>query len=320
MKLTTNRKRKPRIRSKNKLYSLKDSPLYNLTTKKRLEKLLGKPINKLKGLLSKSNYRVFFIEKNGKKREIQAPTYELDVVHTRIASMLVRLAVPDYLHSGIKGRSNITNAEVHIGDHPVLTMDIQKFYPSVTKKSIYHFFHHTMNSAPDVAGVLAELCSYEDHIPTGSRLSMPLSFWANHTMYSNINSFCTRKEGVMSVFVDDLTFSGKNVNKLFRQSVEGIIKDAGLIVHPDKTQLYRRDIPKLITGVIVDDNGMKVRNKHHKAIYSLFADIPKCADDGQLETMQKQLVGRLNAAGQIDSAFKQRASNISRLGVKSICT
>lgn len=318
MKPTMKRRRKPRIKSKNKSYSPKDSPLYNLTTKKRLEKLLGKSVNELKDLLSVNNYRVFFIEKNGKKREIQAPTYELDVVHTRIASMLVRIAVPDYLHSGIKGRSNITNAKVHIGDHPVLTMDIQKFYPSVTKKSIYHYFQYTMNAAPEVAGVLAELCSYDDHIPTGSRLSMPLSFWVNYSMYSSIHSYCLRKEGTMSVFVDDLTFSGKNVNKLFSNSVAKIVQDAGLIVHPGKTQLYGRDIPKLITGVIVDGDGTSVRNKHHKSIYTLFSDIPKCNDDAQLEEMQKELIGRLNAAGQIDPAFKQRASQVRRVGLKSI--
>ncbi len=140
MKPTTKRRRKPRIKSKNKSYSLKDSPFYNLTTKKRLEKLLGKSVNELNDLLSENNYRVFFIKKNSKQREIQAPTYELDVVHTRIASLLVRLATPDYLHSGVKGRSNITNAMVHIGDHPILTMDIKKFYPSVTKKIDISFF------------------------------------------------------------------------------------------------------------------------------------------------------------------------------------
>jgi len=315
MKPTAKRRPKPRIKSKNKSYSLKDSPLYNLTTKKRLEKLLGKSINELKDLLPENNYRVFHIEKNRKQREIQAPTYGLDVIHTRIASLLVRLAVPDYLHSGIKGRSNITNAAVHIGDHPVLTMDIQKFYPSVSKKSIYHFFHKTMNSAPDVAGVLAELCSYEDHIPTGSRLSMPLSFWANYSMYSKIHSLCLRKNSVMSVFVDDLTFSGKNVNRLFKNNVGRIIKDAGLIVHPDKTRIYSQDTPKLITGVIVDGNGMSVRNKHHKAIYTLFSAIPECKDDKELEEMQKELFGRLNAAGQINSVFKQRATMLRRIGL-----
>jgi len=268
---------------------------------------LGKTVSELTKLSDDSNYRVFFLEKEGKKREIQAPKFDLDIAHTRISSLLVRVAMPGYVHSGVKGRSNITNAEVHIGDHPVLTMDIQNFYPSITKKSIFHFFNTIMKGAPDVSGILAELCSYHDHIPTGSRLSMPLSYWANLPMYSRINDLCEKKGIRMSVFVDDLTFSGENVNRLFRKDIEGIIASAGLTVHPKKTKLYGREKHKLITGAIVDKTGMKVRHKHHKAIYTVFSEMKSCTDDAELEMLQKELIGRFSAAGQIDSSFKQRA-------------
>ncbi len=312
MKLATKRRPKPRLKSKNKSYTLKDSALYNISTKKRLESLLNKTPDDLKALPLDNNYRVFNLEKDGKLREIQAPTFDLDVIQTRIASLLVRITMPGYLHSGVKGRSNITNARAHIGDHPVLTMDIQKFYPSITKKAIFHFFHSTMLASSDVAGILAELCSYDNHIPTGSRLSMPLSFWANHRMFSSLYTYCLSKGINMTVFVDDLTFSGASVNKLFKAKVEGIINNAGLRVHPDKTMLYSREGSKLITGAIVDKKGIKLRNKHHKAIYTLFAELEECADDIQLEILQKKLIGRLNAAGQIESAFKQRAMQIMR--------
>lgn len=305
------RKYKPRIKSKNKSYALEDSGLYNITTKKRLEERLQKPVADLEALADDSNYRVFFLEKsNGKKREIQAPTLVLDVVQTRIASLLVRVAMPDYVHSGVKGRSNVTNAKVHVGDHPVLAMDIRNFYPSISKKSIYHFFHSTMKAAPDVAGILAELCSYHDHIPTGSRLSMPLSFWANHSMYGELQSLCDSQGVTMSSYVDDLTFSGPSVNQLFERNVTRIVSNADLTIHPDKTRLYRRDQAKLITGVIVGTDGVTVRNKHHKAIYTLFNEIKLANSEKELKAIHEELLGRLNAAGQIDPAFKQRAKTL----------
>jgi hypothetical protein len=49
-----------------------------------------------------------------------------------------------------------------------------------------------------------------------------------------------------------------------------------------------------------------------KAIYTLFAELEECADDEQLALLQKKLIGRLHAAGQIESAFKQRAMQIIR--------
>lgn len=305
------RKFKPRIISKNKSYPVKDSALYNLTTKKRLENILKKPVSELILLANDANYRVFFIEKSvGKKREIQRPTFKLDKLQTRIASLLVRIAIPDYVHSGVKGRSNISNAKVHAGDHPVLTMDIKNFYPSVSRKSIYHFFEDTMNVAPDVAGILANLCSYKDHIPTGSRISMPLSFWANHKMYSDLHAFCESQGVTMSIYVDDMTFSGKSVNRLFSHEVEKIVRNAGLEVHPEKTRLYKRDQPKLITGVIIEGDTFRVQNKHHKAIYTLFNEIKSAKCDASLDLLHKKLLGRLNAAGQIDPIFKQRAKTL----------
>lgn len=308
MKLVTKRRPKPKIKLKNKSYELKDSALYNLRTKRKLIALLGCSQQKLKGLSEDSNYHVFDLVKEGKKpREIQAPNFELDMIQTRIASLLVRVATPEYLYSGVKGRSNISNAEVHIGNHPVLTMDIQNFYPSITKKSIFNFFSSAMNAAPDVAGILAEVCSYNNHIPTGSRISMPLSFWANHKIYSDLNALCISENINMSIFVDDLSFSGVNVGKLFQLRVKNIIESGGLIVHPKKTNLYDKDKPKLITGVIVGKDGIKVRNKHHKAIYTSFSELGKCKDEKEFNIMQKKLLGRLSAAGQIESKFKNRA-------------
>ncbi len=312
MKSKVKPKKKLRIKSNNKYYTLKDSPFFKLTTKKRLVDILGKPIGDLEALSSSSNYRVFLLENERKKREIQAPTLNLDIIQTRIASLLVRIQTPAYLHSGIKGRSNISNAKIHVGNHPVLTMDIQKFYPSVTKKSIFNFFYSTMSTSSDVAGILAELCTYNNHIPTGSRLSMPLSFWSNLSMYSRINSYCQNKDVNFTLFVDDLTFSGNNINKLFLRHIERIISDAGLIVHPKKTKLYTRSQPKLITGVVLQGGTIRLRNKHHKSIYTLFSDMPRCEDDEQLETIQKELIGRLSAAGQIEKEFKIKASQIRK--------
>jgi hypothetical protein len=312
MKPKTTRRIKPKIESKNKSYTPQDSPFYKLTTKKRLEKLLDKSVSELDSLSGDQNYRVFIIEKEGKKREIQAPMFKLDAVQTRIASLLVRIMVPDYLQSGIKGRSNITNSKIHLGDHPVLTMDIKKFYPSITKKSIFNYFCHIMKSAPDVAGILAELCTYQNHIPTGSRLSMPLSFWVNFPMYNRINTLCITRHINFSVFVDDFTFSGLNVNRLHMTNVKTIVSDAGLTIHPSKNILYSRETPKLVTGVILNKDTMTVRNKHHKAIYTLFSEMPACKDDEQLLSMQKELIGRLSAAGQIDPKFKTKASQLTR--------
>ena len=116
----------------------------------------------------------------------------------------------------------------------------------------------------------------------------------------------------MSIFVDDLTFSGLKVDKLLRKSIENIITNSGLTVHPKKTKFYKRDQPKLITGVILTPTEMKVRHKHHKAIFTKCSELEQCSNDAELEVLQKQFLGRLSAAGQIDRSFKQRAITLRK--------
>lgn len=302
------KKRKLRIRSKNKTYLLKDSCLYNISTKSKLCKILFSNQNQLEKLANDSNYKVFSIEKsNGERRLIETPNEALNVIHTRIASLLVRVKQPDFIHSGVKGRSNITNAKAHVGEHPVLTMDLEKFYPSVSKKSIFYFFHEVLQCSPDVSGMLAELCSYDSHLPTGSRISMPLSFWANYKMYSDLDKLSTSKNLTMSVYVDDLTFSGSQADKRLQKDVERIVSSAGLVINSDKTRIFRANDPKIITGVVIHGNDLRVRNKHHKAIHNLFNQRDEVSEEDLLEAIDKKLIGHLNAAGQIDKKFKQKA-------------
>jgi signal recognition particle subunit SEC65 len=298
----------PQIKAKKKSHSLQDSVLHNLTTKKKLEKALHMTWRRLEKLANDENYRVFDLEKDDAPiREIQAPKIGLDILQTRIANLLMGIAIPVYIHSGVKGKSYITNARMHIGDHPVLTMDIRRFYSSVSQKSIYHFFHQTMKMSPDVAGLVAKLCVYQKHLPTGSRISMPLSFWANHQMFNQLHLLCEHKNITMSVYVDDLTFSGQAVNRSFEYQVKKIIKNAGLTVHLKKTHFYPHHKPKTITGVIVDANG--IMNKHHKAIYNLINELKPQQLPQQLRK-KLELIGRLNAASQIEPKFKRYKTHI----------
>jgi len=245
-------------------------------------------------------------------REIQCPKFKLNKVHTRLASLLCRIKMPDFLHSGVKKRSYVTNAHAHLGDHPILTMDISSFFKSVSKTSIYHSFIEYFNMSPDIAGVLAELCSYNGHLPTGSRISLPLSFWCSKKMYDKLERYCLNKSIKMTVYVDDITFSGSMVTSLVSKHLGRVIQSSGYKVNLKKTRLYPKHKPKLITGVVVDGEKVKVRNEHQKKIHELLEEMPDPIDDERLEQLQVELLGRLNAAGQVEQRFSGVAKSIRR--------
>ncbi|MBQ4811288.1 RNA-directed DNA polymerase [Pseudoalteromonas luteoviolacea] len=308
-----NQKSKLKIQLKNKSYQVKDSPFYKLATKRKLANLLNISVSELLTLTKDAvNYKVFSQSKGyGKQRVIQKPIGRLEYVHTRIASLLCRVSVPSFVHSGRKGHSHVTNAKQHLGNNRVLTTDIKNFFPSTTEEMVFKLFFHTFKMNGDVAKLLANLCCFSGHVPTGSRVSMPISFWSNSKMFDELSSLSTKHDVVMSLYVDDLTFSGDGINRLFLSTVRKIVQKHGHIMHPDKTKVHTKNSRKVITGVVVQGDTLNITNKQNLMIYRELAQwkviknlpfIPK--------SLESRLLGRLYAMGQIDKKYKDKAMSV----------
>lgn len=306
------KKKKPKfkIRLKNKSYALSDCALYKIHSKKKLATLLYSDLATLEKLKKDvGNYRVYeqVNKETKKKRTIEEPKNLLDKIHTRIASLLCRVSQPSYIHSGVIGYSNVTNAKAHIGIYPVLTTDIKSFFPSTTRKMVFDFFYEKLLCSPDVADILSYLCTFNGHIPTGSRISMPLAFWANYKMFDELHTLSKSKDITMTVYVDDVTFSGKNVNDIFKYNCVSIISRHNHTAHPVKTILYKFNQPKLITGVIVFGNDIKIRNKQHE---KLFNDLElwklSTSNEDKLK-LEKKILGRLYSLSTIDGTYLDKA-------------
>lgn len=303
-------RKKLKISTKNKSYSLADSPFFLLKSKKKLAALLGVTISDLV-LLKKDegNYSIFEqLSKKGKVRKIQKPLDTLDIVHTRIASLLSRITLPEYLHSGKKGHSNITNARAHLNMSKTMTSDVKAFFPSTTRSMIFSFYYTVMKMSSDVADILSHICTCHGQLPTGSRISMPLAFFANSRMFDEINILCEKLNIKMTVYVDDLTFSGDSVNRLFCSVVKRIISKHGHVMHPTKTKLYSEYMPKLVTGIIVTDGRLKVRNEQHRLMardieyWMLIKDTERAIETSLVKT----LFGRLYSMGVIEQRYRSK--------------
>jgi len=312
--MTIKKKQRLKINTKNKVYDVKDSVFFKLKSKKKLAETLRTTIPELKALTDDRNYNCYEDTSTGKPRMIEHPLGSLEVIHTRIASLICRIQQPDYMHSGIKRRSHISNAQMHVGRFPILATDLQSFFQRTTIEAVFSFFYKTLQCSPDVAHILSELCTYGGHIPTGSRISMPLAFWANYPMFTQLSTLAKSRGITMTVFVDDLTFSGNKVSRQFRQQVGKIISAHSHTMHPTKTRLYGPDETKVITGVAVSKDGVKVANRHHAAIFSDMGQWVAIRDTKEMPPLKVQLIrrllGKLNSQGQIDHRFKDKARSV----------
>lgn len=300
-----------------KQYDISSSPLFKLSSKRKLAELLGIEVSALGRLQDKSGltsqYRIFTDAKT--RRFITEPIRDLLCVHKRLLSLLRRIAPPNYLHSAIKKRSYKTNAEAHVDGENILKIDIRKFYPAVKFHRVHEFFRSALKCSPDVSVILAKLCTVETnkfgsvHLPTGSCLSPILSFLVNRKMFDSIEAECVQAGCGFTVYVDDITVSGKAANTMLLAKIASRIHQYGYEYHKIKTFFGS---PAIVTGLIVNSGELHLPNRRKRRIDELQHTLTHSV--GPLrQQLLAQLVGCLSEAEQIHPEYKvHRVSTMAR--------
>jgi len=287
-------------------YTIDHSPLYLLSNKKKLATLLNVDVSLIsspdKTKLT-SQYRIFVDPKT--KRFITEPVGDLKAIHEKLLKLFSRIAPPDYIHSAIKKRSYLTNADVHRKSKNILKIDIKKFFPSIKFHYIHGFFLNTLKCSPDIATILAKICTvntkkYGTHLPTGSCISPILSFLANQNLFDSIKSICEYEDCKLTLYVDDITISGENASPALLTKIASEIFNRGYGYH--KIKVYKNQ-PATITGLIVNEGKIYLPHERVKKIREL-VDALDVSVGPLRQQMLASLVGRLSEAEHINLRYK----------------
>lgn len=258
------------------LYNYTKSPLFRLKSKNKLADILQISKNELSRLekLSKQNIHIYSVFTVGEKRRtIQHPVHPLLVkVQTKLFTLFKRIELPDYVHSGKRNHSYVTNALIHKDAKYFLTIDIEHFYENTKGEFVFQFFFHKMEMASDLAHILTNILTYNDletsnqKIPTGSKMSQLLAYWAYSDMFNSIAVLATENNYVFSLYVDDMTFSSQTpIPKDFHKKIEELLRAKKLRFKRSKLRYYSSNQSKQITGIIITpDNHATVPNNRLK--------------------------------------------------------
>lgn len=310
------KKKKSRLEKPKKQYAKDQCALYGLKGLGQLRKVLEWHASqrRLERVPEKkSSYKVW---RNSKGRDVQEAIGELRALHVRIATLLRRISPPDYRHSGVRGRSYITNASEHAVGQPSIKIDIKAFYPSTTFHHVYAMFRGYLECADDVALLLAKICCFrETHLPTGGVHSEVTAFFSHKALFDRIANRAVQFGGRFTVYVDDLvmTFDKASASDLSWAANE--IKKHGLILHPDKSRVIGRRERKTITGVTIAGEVTLAPQKNHLNVLSSFRSLSELRgikDAGAA----RRLIGQLDQIAQIDPRFKSRAKG-NRIRLKN---
>lgn len=288
--------------TKTKGYPLDQSPLYKMTTKRKLAELLRLTPAKLKRLSSLSPllYKEWDqTNSKGKTRQIEDPARALKEIQSRIAKILSSIAAPSFLHCPVKGRSYISNAAQHIGARHIRNIDISNYFPSTKSRRVYWFFNSVLKCAPDVSGILTALTTYKGHLPCGSPASPILAYFAHHDMWQDIDRIVSESGCKLSVYMDDVTVSGDDVPERVMFLIRRRIYRAGLQPKKEKERWYRHGVG-IVTGVVVRSSGLSAPNSAHLKRFKLRRQLVAATSADERAALQKSLRGVDGQQSQID--------------------
>ncbi|MBR0810616.1 hypothetical protein JQ544_03715 [Bradyrhizobium diazoefficiens] len=173
---------------------------------------------------------------------------------------------------------------------------------------IFNFFAGPLKCRRDVAGLLADILTFNAHLPTGSAASPIIAYYSFKPMFDEIAKFAESLGLAMTCYVDDMALSGPRANKSVLYEIKGIIARHGLKSH--KAHAFSGSQPKIVTGVCNTTSGPRVPNKLHLKIKNGFDALESAKTPTDANKALRPLLGRLEAAAQIDPTFKARARTV----------
>ena len=165
-----------------------------------------------------------YIDGTIKSRTIRASLRELKVIQKRIKDKIITpIKLPEQVHGGVKGKSNITNAKAHEGNDFVFVTDLQAFYPSVTSEQVYRTFVG-LGFSTHISHYLTKLTTLKYELPQGTPTSGHIANLVFMNTDIKLIALCNKHQITYTRFVDDLTFSSTKNFKHLHQKILDIVK------------------------------------------------------------------------------------------------
>jgi hypothetical protein len=243
-------------------------------------------------------YHVYQLPKAaGGHRTITAPDARLKRLQRRLLAGLLGEARVHQAATGFRpGQSVVTNAAPHVGKRLVVNVDIERFFDTTRYERIISACRRATEGllSPRAAFLLADICTYDGHLPTGAPTSPVLANVILAPVDRALAVVAARHGIAYTRYADDLTFSGgDNATKII-PFARRLLRELGYHLDADKTMCFRRGRRQMVTGLVVNDKPnlpRRVRRRLRAAVHvKAQAGIPRWHDAPMSDA---QLVGRL---------------------------
>lgn len=203
------------------------------------------------------SYHEFSIAKRrGGVRTISAPAGSLKWLQRSLLQVLTHLFPRHACAVGFeRGESVVSHARAHAGKRWVYVVDIQDFFPSITRNRVYGMLRAKPFSASEpVARYVANLATHGGALPQGAPTSPVLANLLCRRLDARLFKWARERGYQYTRYADDLAFSTNRGEfpEADQDAIAGIIAGEGFTVHPDKRKLMPWYGRQLVTGLVVN--------------------------------------------------------------------
>ncbi len=230
------------------------------------------------------HYRYRILPKrSGGIRLTECPKPRLKELQRRILSgILDPIPAHPAVHGFVKRRSIVTFAAPHAGQHILLRLDLQDFFPAFPAARVAALFR-TLGYPEQVAGLLGGVCTSavprnvwksrppeigpvqwcdaralyaRPHLPQGAPTSPGLANLMAYRLDRRLSGLAQSAGAVYTRYADDLAFSGgegfSRAVERFSAHAAAIALEEGFAVNHRKTRIMRRGVRQRLAGTVVN--------------------------------------------------------------------
>jgi hypothetical protein len=276
-------------------------------TLRDLAKVAGTQYNPFDRKQVKSNGRV-------KWRHIDNPSKPLKFIQQKINKNLLNGVVqslPEGMTGGISGRSILDNARRHLSQQSIAVLDLKDCFPKTSNKKIFKIWRNYLGAGEEVASLLTKLTTFQRRLPQGAPTSSSLCNVVLFPLYKKIEKYTTKNGLSLSLYVDDVTISGKNKTiKLAIPVVIGFIQKSGYAVRRNKIEIMTSNTPQKTTGLLVN----RKISVLHKTREGLRRDIIVLSRQQKLSSHDfASIEGKINHIGRTSKEHADKLKDFANL-------
>lgn len=240
-------------------------------------------------------YEYHWVPRAGRvPRLLESPTPILKRVQRELVHRLLStIPVHPAAHGFVAGRSVLTHARRHLGAERVLTVDLQDFFASVSRRRVAGILQ-SAGYPEQVAHTLTGLCCTQTpnhvlrrmppggsadarqalqgrlrmpHLPQGAPTSPLLANLVCFSLDRRLAGLGRAVQATYTRYADDLTFSGGAEFRLASadavlRGIRRVVTDESFVVNPAKTRVQSRSERQIVTGVVVNERPNVTRRQY----------------------------------------------------------